>query len=178
MLSLCSAEVITGVPIGRIRTAWITSGTARHTTNEGNLTLGLPKKGEVRSVPVPAFLVAELRDLVSERSADELLFTAPRGGPMWVRNWRPRNFNQAVKAADLAGRGLTPHKLRHTAASLAIAAGADVYVVQTMLGHRKPSITLDNTYGHLWPDRLGEVADALGATRAEHLARLTDAGAA
>ncbi|WP_052810209.1 site-specific integrase [Streptomonospora alba] len=145
--------------------------------NKGKLTLGQPKKGEVRSVPVPAFLVGELRDLVGDRSPDDLLFTAPRGGPIWLRNWRPRVFNRAVKDADLGGRGLTPHKLRHTAASLAIAAGADVYVVQTMLGHRKPSITLD-TYGHLWPDRLDEVADALGATRAEHLARLTDSKAA
>ncbi|GAB3439314.1 site-specific integrase [Streptomonospora sediminis] len=142
--------------------------------NKGKLTLGLPKKGEVRSVPIPAFLVAELGALVGDRSADDLLFTAPRGGPIWLRNWRPRNFNKAVQTAGLGGRGLTPHKLRHTAASLAIAAGADVYVVQTMLGHRKPSITLD-TYGHLWPDRLDEVADALTVKRTEHLAKLTEA---
>jgi site-specific recombinase XerD len=42
-------------------------------------------------------------------------------------------------AASAAGvRGLHPHELRHTAASLAIASGADVKVVQQMLGHSRP----------------------------------------
>ena len=44
-----------------------------------------------------------------------------------------------------------PHELRHTAASLAIASGADVKQVQNMLGHRSATITLD-LYGHLWND--------------------------
>ncbi|MFD5948152.1 tyrosine-type recombinase/integrase [Streptomyces collinus] len=42
--------------------------------------------------------------------------------------------------------GSRSHKLRHTAASLAIASGADVNVVQTMLGHKPATLTLD-TYG-------------------------------
>jgi integrase len=41
-----------------------------------------------------------------------------------------------------------PHELRHTAASLAIAAGAHVKVVQTMLRHKSATMTLD-LYGHL-----------------------------
>jgi integrase len=48
-------------------------------------------------------------------------------------DWR-RVFDRAVVAAGL---GITAHKLRHTAASLAIASGADVKVVQTMLGTRR-----------------------------------------
>lgn len=67
---------------------------------------------------------------------------------------------------------MTPHKLRHTAASSAIAAGADVQVVRTMLGHRDASMTLD-VYGHLWPDRLDEVANAMDAARDRELARAT-----
>ncbi|RLL68193.1 hypothetical protein D7M15_16615 [Streptomyces sp. Z26] len=66
----------------------------------------------------------------------------------------------AVTAAGLGDPGITPHELRHTAASLAIAAGADVKVVQTMMGHKSAVMTLD-LYGHLWPDRLDEVADRL-----------------
>lgn len=50
--------------------------------------------------------------------------------------------------AGLGHLKVTPHKLRHTAASLAIASGADVNVVQTMLGHKSATLTLD-TYGHL-----------------------------
>lgn len=68
--------------------------------------------------------------------------------------------------------GLTPHKLRHAAASLAIAAGADVKVVQQMLGHADAVMTL-NVYGHLWPDRLHEVADVLDRKRRETLDGMT-----
>jgi hypothetical protein len=53
--------------------------------------------------------------------------------------------------------GLHPHELRHTAASLAIASGADVKVVQMMLGHKTATMTLD-LYGHLLPDRLDDLA--------------------
>ncbi|GLK17186.1 hypothetical protein GCM10017602_16680 [Herbiconiux flava] len=65
---------------------------------------------------------------------------------------------------------MTPHKLRHTAASMAIAAGADVKLVQRMLSHRDATETL-NTYGHLWPDRLDEVTSKVEAARAKALAR-------
>jgi hypothetical protein len=41
-----------------------------------------------------------------------------------------------------------------------IASGADVKVVQQMLGHSSAAMTVD-VYGHLFSDRLGEVADAL-----------------
>jgi site-specific recombinase XerD len=55
--------------------------------------------------------------------------------------------------------------LRHTAASLAIAAGANVKIVQTMLGHKSATMTLD-LYGHLFADQLDEVADRMDAARA------------
>jgi hypothetical protein len=59
---------------------------------------------------------------------------------------------------------LHPHQLRHTAASLAIASGTDVKVVQQMLGHSSATMTLD-TYGHLFDDRLDEVGDAMDRAR-------------
>jgi integrase len=59
-------------------------------------------------------------------------------------------------------KGLHPHALPHTAASLAIASGANVKVVQQMLGHKSATMTLD-LYGHLFPDQLDEVADRLDA---------------
>jgi len=64
-----------------------------------------------------------------------------------------------------------PHELRHTAASLAIASGADVKVVQQMLGHKSATMTLD-LYGHLFPDRLDEIADALDAAARSFVAPL------
>jgi integrase len=51
--------------------------------------------------------------------------------------------------------GLHPHELRHTAASLAIAAGPDVKVVQQMLGHASATMTHEKARfcGPVWPQR-------------------------
>ncbi len=92
---------------------------------------------------------------------------------MRSRTFQRAVFDQASAAVGL--EGLTPHALRHTAASLAIAAGADVKVVQQMLGHKSATMTLD-LYGHLFPDRLDTVADAMDAARAAALARSGEAG--
>ena len=56
---------------------------------------------------------------------------------------------------------MVPHGLRHTTASLAISAGANVKVVQRFLGHATAAMTLDR-YGHLLSDDLAGVAEALG----------------
>jgi integrase len=45
--------------------------------------------------------------------------------------------------ADESFPSITPHDLRHTAASLAVSAGANVKALQRMLGHAKASMTLD-----------------------------------
>ncbi|MER5312911.1 site-specific integrase [Streptomyces sp. NPDC002773] len=136
----------------------------------GKLELGPVKNHEKRSVPVPRSFAEDLRPLLDGRKRDDLVFIAPMGGPLRYRNFRQRAFDKAVVAAGLGDLGITPHKLRHTAASLAIAAGADVKVVQTMLGHKSAAMTLD-VYGHLWPDRLDEVADALDRGRLAALER-------
>lgn len=65
--------------------------------------------------------------------------------------------------------GLTPHELRHTAASLAVSAGASALIVQRVLGHQKPSMTLD-VYADLFGADLDDVAKRLGKVRAENLA--------
>ncbi|WUD74599.1 tyrosine-type recombinase/integrase [Streptomyces sp. NBC_00510] len=140
-----------------------------YTDVKGVLALGPVKNHEKRSVPLPRSFADELGSLAAPMGLDDLLFTAPGGGPLRYNNFRNRVFDPAVKEAGLQGMGITPHKLRHTAASLAIAAGADVKVVQTMLGHKDASMTL-NVYGHLFPDRLDEVADALDVGRKVALA--------
>jgi integrase len=139
---------------------------------DGRLELGPVKNHEKRSVPLPRSFADELHPLATGRGRDELLFTAPGGGTMRYPNFRRRDWDKAVTAAGLDDLGVTPHKLRHTAASLAIRAGADVKVVQTMLGHKSAAMTLD-VYGHLFPDRLDEVADALDVGRVAALAKLT-----
>jgi integrase len=55
---------------------------------------------------------------------------------------------------------VTLHDLRHTAASLAVSAGANVKAVQRMLGHASAAMTLD-VYADLFDDDLDAVAEAL-----------------
>jgi integrase len=52
------------------------------------------------------------------------------------------------------------HDLRHTAASLMLNHDIPVLVVSRMLGHSRPSITLD-VYGHLIPSAQSEVAEKM-----------------
>lgn len=126
----------------------------------GELVWGSPKTHERRSVPMPRFLVEELRPRIEGRADDALVFAAPRGGVLRYRNFRRNVFDAAVR--DVGPAGFHPHELRHTAASLAIASGADVKLVQQMLGHKTATMTLD-LYGHLFPDRLNDVADRMDA---------------
>src|SRR5512132_2306551 len=54
----------------------------------------------------------------------------------------------------------TPHDLRHTTASLAVSAGANVKAVQRLLGHASAAMTLD-IYASLFHDDLDRVAERL-----------------
>lgn len=58
---------------------------------------------------------------------------------------------------------MTPHDLRHTAASLAVSVGANVKAVQRMLGHSSAAMTLD-VYADLFDDDLDAVAVALNGS--------------
>ncbi|WP_231975920.1 site-specific integrase [Mycobacterium sp. E2462] len=140
-----------------------------------------PKTWERRSVPFPASLVDELAALMVGKGRDDLVFSDQRGGVLRNSNWRARVFEPAVqtvqaeaiaqRAKEVAAAGaattpefptITPHDLRHTAASLAISAGANVKAVQRMLGHAKASMTLD-VYADLFDDDLDAVAVSLDA---------------
>ncbi len=135
----------------------------------GRATFGTPKTHARRAVPVPAFLVDELAAQVAGKDAGAFVFPAPRGGVLRANGFRRRAFDAAAQTIGL--EGLVPHELRHTAASLAISAGASVKSVQSMLGHSSATLTVDR-YGHLYDDELGAVADRLdvAARAAEQIA--------
>jgi integrase len=124
----------------------------------GKAIFGPPKDYERREVPLPAFLIDDLAAHLAGRGLDELAFPSPCGTVLRNGNFRRNTFDTAAERAGLAG--ITPHGLRHTAASLAIVAGATVVVVQRMLGHSSPSVTLD-VYSHLFADDLDTVAARL-----------------
>lgn len=120
---------------------------------------GVPKDYEARSIPVPATILGELQQHVAGRKAKDPVFPSARGAG-WLRS---RSFRRGwfdAAAIAIGERGLTPHELRHTAASLAISAGANVKAVQKMLGHASAAVTLD-VYADLFDSDLDEVSAAL-----------------
>lgn len=130
--------------------------------------VGTPKSHRARSVPFPQFLAEALARQCEGKTRDQLVFGDGHNHittPDWAGGW----FVYAKKRAGVAPE-LTIHDLRHTAASLAIAAGANVKAVQRMLGHASAAMTLD-VYGHLFDDDLDAVSSALDdAVRATHRA--------
>ena len=131
--------------------------------------VGTPKSHKRRSVPVPAFLLPLLEVQCDNRDLDAPLFTSPRGGfikrprlygaaDVAMENSKHSWFTNALRSADL--EYMTLHDLRHTAASLAVSAGANVKAVQKMLGHASAAMTLD-VYADLFDDDLDAVGAAL-----------------
>lgn len=115
-----------------------------------------------RAVAIPSLVVealqAHLEAGYGQAPPDGCVFAAPKGGPLRPTTFRSDVWVPATKRAGLDG--ITLHDLRHTCASLAIAAGADVKVLQTMLGHASAGMTLDQ-YGHLMPGRADDLASRL-----------------
>ena len=78
------------------------------------------------------------------------LFATSTGTPYRQRNVL-RDMKRVLKRAHLKTH-FSPHCLRHTYASLRIAAGENVYYVSRQLGHASTKLTLD-TYGRSLPAR-------------------------
>jgi integrase len=138
---------------------------SRSVTEASRLVWRTPKTGERRSVPFPSALTDELAALMVGKGREDLVFTNTRGGVLRNNHYRDDVFAVAVAAcqkADETFPTITPHDLRHTAASLAVSAGANVKAVQRMLGHAKASMTLD-VYADLFDDDLDDVAARLDA---------------
>jgi integrase len=81
------------------------------------------------------------RDAAGDRWQESgYLFTMPDGSPLHP-DWLTRRFRRLVVLSELPPVRL--HDLRHGAASLALAAGADLKTVQAMLGHASIVLTAD-----------------------------------
>jgi integrase len=112
----------------------------------GVLVWGTPKTHERRSVPFPALLDEVLAQRCAGKGREDVVFAWSDGGVLRSGNFRTRFFAPAVERMqerDAEFPKITPHDLRHTAASLAVSAGANVKAVQRMLGHASAAMTLD-----------------------------------
>jgi integrase len=138
---------------------------SRSVTESGGLVWSTPKTHERRSVPFPAVLADETGGAHGRKGPRRsgVHRYARRGAAQ--PNYRARVFEPAVdecQKTDESFPSITPHDLRHTAASLAVSAGANVKAAQRMLGHAKASMTLD-VYADLFDEDLDSVADNLDA---------------
>jgi integrase len=136
------------------------------------MAIGTPKTHEARSVPVPGFLLEKIVLASTGKAPEDLLFGFANIHLLRPHTWHGW-FARAVDAsrdADPTFPKVTIHDLRHTAASLAISAGANVKAVQRMLGHASAAMTLD-TYADLFDDDLNAVSDRLDDVRARRIAQ-------
>jgi integrase len=134
----------------------------------GVLKTGTPKTHQRREVVIPRHLIEDLARRCEGKDTEDYVFTAPQGGPIRLDNWRRRVFDPAVRVAGLGE--VSPHDLRHTAASLAVASGAHVKAVQKMLGHASAAMTLD-VYSGLFEDDLAQLAERLDRAHDAHASR-------
>jgi integrase len=148
----------------------------------GKLEFGPTKNRAERTVLLPR----SLREMLAEHLSgslpggsgpESLVFPSRTGKPLRHNAFRQRPFKPAI-VGDLDNKdpkkrrapalpsekhGLRFHDLRHTAASLSVAAGANIKQVSTRLGHSSVVITLDR-YTHLFPDGEEALAEQLDAT--------------
>ncbi len=129
------------------------------------------KSGKDRLIKPPAIAFEYLRDEKRRQAEkklkagamwdnpDDLVFTTKHGRVVCVSTF----YGQFKKAAAAIGRpDLRPHDLRHTAATVAIASGADVKSVQGLLGHATATFTLD-VYAHTSERMMQDTADRVQA---------------
>lgn len=121
-----------------------------------------PKSGLARDVPMPGMVRGMLADRCSRLGPDDRVFTGRDGGVPKSQSSTGRGW----WATALRNTGLEPmrvHDLRHTAASIAVHAGANVKALQRMLGHASAAMTLD-VYADLFDSDLDDVASIIDAT--------------
>jgi integrase len=125
--------------------------------------VGSLKSNHNRTVVLPAFVIDALAETARGKGRDDLLWSTRAGGylgpPAATTSWLAYAVARC-QAADPTFPHVTAHVLRHTAASLAISAGANPKVVQRMLGHASAAMTLD-VYADLFDSDLASVAESV-----------------
>lgn len=107
-------------------------------------------KGEKeRIVPVAKIAILAIDDYLNERQKE--------GGVLW-RNYRGEKLSR-ISAYKITQKylGVSPHILRHSYATALISGGADLRVVQELLGHS--SLLTTQIYTHIQKQDLKETVD-------------------
>lgn len=134
------------------------------------------KTRQGRRVVMPRFLTDQLAEHLGARAGepDALVFPGRDGGSHNQGRWYPAHFRPAVRQAGI-DRAVRFHDLRHTCASLLIANGAHPRAIMEQLGHSTIAVT-KNTYGHLFPATMDDLANGLDAAYRTAAAPSDEAG--
>lgn len=112
---------------------------------------------EIEMLPILRPQVKAQLDRYPNAGPDDPLFPNGRGKPRDKDNLRNRVLAPVIELADelLLQRGLrplpagvTPHKLRHTFASILAACGVDIRTIMYLIGHTDPKFTM-RVYAHM-----------------------------
>jgi integrase len=123
---------------------------------------GLKTEASERTIGFAKDLQKLIRDHVDEFGlGPDGLVLKSRTGNAWRYHDAAEMFRVAAKAVGLKpGEGM--HQLRHTCVSVLIQSGANIKQIQAWVGHSSITETMD-TYGHLFPDSMLDLADKLDA---------------
>lgn len=124
-------------------------------SEDGSLRIGSTKTGRSRVIDLSEETVRVLRNFRKQHPSDELVIPSAAGTHL-----SPRNVNRALyMLINMIGVPVIRlHDLRHTHATILLAAGVPVKVVSERLGHASVSITL-NIYAHVLPGAQKQAAD-------------------
>jgi integrase/recombinase XerD len=158
--NLCDQAVLELAYASGLRLAELRGARLEHLHLDAGFINVIGKGNKERVVPLGRKAVAALRryidtarpQLVRPRSTANIFLTK-RGTPfapvtLWLR------VKQRVRRAGIA-RNVTPHMLRHSFATHLLEHGADLRVIQELLGHA--SIATTEVYTHVTGSRLREV---------------------
>ena len=110
-------------------------------------------------MPIPARIAPILDRRISGRVNGEPAITSPKGARLGIENWK-RADKWRTRIVELGRPTMRVHDLRHTYASLARSAGADLKLLQVTMGHASITVTA-HTYADLYDSDLDRVADAM-----------------
>ena len=140
----------------RVRRVDLLHGRVTVAEVNGKLMAGPPKtEAGRRTVTLPVAAAVALAEF-AERGPDGLEFPAPEGGYLRRSNFR-RRWLPATRAAGV--EGLRFHDLRHSAATVALAAGANTRELMERMGHTSPAVALRSQ--HVMAGRDQAIAAAL-----------------
>lgn len=123
---------------------------------------GTTKTKQTRSIAVPEHVLEAMKPDMANKLPKALIWTRDGANPVPTpsrRSWWHAAVGKCM-ATDPNFHEITPHDLRHAAASILISSGASVLVVQRQLGHASAKMTLDK-YAHMFDADLDEVNDVM-----------------